>query len=141
MTWMTNPRLTTFDLGLLHSFDAAFDRLRAAGLLTPAITMEQLNGVLNTDQKQVVQQILGLNPKSYGVSTPHLGVEPVPTDLVVVSGQKYKYKGGAKVMSDKLVPQPVYDAFVRMDEAFQLEYPGRALLIESAYRSPASQII
>jgi len=132
---------TKFALEVLRSFSDATTQLKDQGLWTPALTLEQLDSALSPQQKQIVAQILKLNPADYGVTTHYIGMEPVPSDLAIVSGQQYMEDWDTQALADKYVPRPIYDAFVRMDQAFQADHPNRRLLIESGYRSPAWQII
>lgn len=109
--------------------------------MNPRLTIEQLKDMLDAPQQEVIDQILALNPKDYDVATPYIGLEPVPLGLEMVSGQQYVEQGSVKTLGDKYVPRQVYQAFMSMDSAFQVDYPERKLLIESGYRSPALQLI
>ncbi len=134
--------LKTFDPAVLKSFPPTFASLKERGLLIPTLTVESLKKLLSTGQRGVIEQILKLNPKDYGVDTPYAGdLEGVPTDLVVVTGQQYVEDGEVKTLDDKYVPRHVYEAYVRMNEAFKSEYPDRTLLVGACYRSPAYQIV
>ncbi len=126
---------------VLDSFAAVFDRLKEQGRLTPALTLGELEGALNPRQREVVERILTLDPKDYGVTIPYLGVEAVPNDLVRVTGQRVWRNGEAHIISEKLMPRPIYMAFERMNRAFEAAHSGRKLLVSSGYRSPASQIV
>jgi hypothetical protein len=76
----------TFDPTVLGSFPATFDSLKERNLLTPALTIERLKELLNAEQRDIVNQILNLDPKDYGVSSPYVGdLEAVLTDLVVAT--------------------------------------------------------
>lgn len=132
---------TKFSLEVLRSFSDAATRLKERGYWTPALTLEQLDATLDSRQKQIVAQILNLNPVDYGVTIPFIGIEPVPSDLAIVSGQQYTEGWDTQALADKYVPRPIYDAFARMNNAFQAKHPDRTLLIESGYRSPAWQVI
>jgi LAS superfamily LD-carboxypeptidase LdcB len=138
---MSGP-LRSFDESTLQTFPAAFESLERQGILTPTVTLDRLKSSLNTDQQVIVDQIINLKPGDYGVDTPYAGdLEPVPADLVKVSGQQYTEKGERKTLGDKYVPRPIFAAYARMNDAFRAESPGRALLIGSCYRSPAYQIV
>lgn len=133
---------TTFDDATLQSFSAVFDHLKEQKLFTPELTLETLKGALNAEQLYIVEQILNLNPKDYEVGTPYAGdLEPVPSDLVKVSGQQYTEDGELKTLDERYVPKRVYEAYAQMNDAFTKDYPERKLLIGSCYRSPAYQII
>jgi LAS superfamily LD-carboxypeptidase LdcB len=104
--------------------------------------MEQLVSWLSADQRVIVDQVMDLSPQDYGVHTPYSGdLEPVPADLVKVTGQQYAEHGEQKTLSDKYVPRHVYAAYVRMNAAFMSWRPDRRLLIQSCYRSPAYQVV
>lgn len=138
---MSEP-ITSFDESALATFPATFELLEAQGVLTPTVTLDQLRTLLSADQRAVVDQVIDLDPRDYGVQTPYAGdLEPVPADLVRVSGQRYAEHGELKTMSDKYVPRHVFDAYARMNEAFMAQHRNRRLLIQSGYRSPAYQVV
>jgi hypothetical protein len=132
----------SFDSETMATFPATVELLEKQGILTPTITLDQLRASVSAAQRAIVDQIIELDPRDYGVRTPYAGdLEPVPADLVRVSGQRYTVHGEPKTLSDKYVPRPVFDAYVRMNDAFAADHPGRALLIQSGYRSPAYQVV
>src|SRR5579872_3147229 len=123
------PRLASE--AVAESFAATTARLREGGLLSPTLTLERLGAELDDAQREVVERVLSLDPKDFGVNIPYVGLEPVPQDLAVISGQQYRYLGELKTIEDTYLPRPVHDAFVRMSDGFRTSYPQRALLIES----------
>lgn len=138
---MSTP-IASFDDEVLKTFPSAFDLLKKQGVLTPTITLDTLKVHLSVEQQAIVEQILKLDPKGYDVHTPYAGdLEPVPDDLVKVSGQKYTENGEQKTLDDKYVPHHIFEAYTRMNEKFMTEHPGRALLVGACYRSPAYQIV
>jgi LAS superfamily LD-carboxypeptidase LdcB len=126
---------------LLTDLSEIFKELRKKGILTPAITIAQLEALLTPDQRHVIDVIQKLNPTDYGVHIPFEGLEPVPPKLVHVSGQHYKLNGESKTHTTQLVPEDVFDAYTSMNSEFKALHPDRSLLIGSAYRSPAYQIV
>ena len=75
------------------------------------------------------------------MDTPYAGdLEPVPSDLVTVSGQWYTEHGGQRTLGDKYVPRQVFEKYTALNDAFTCEHRGRRLLIQSCYRSPAYQV-
>ncbi len=85
---------------------------------------------------------MGLKPIDYGVKTPYAGkLEPVPDNLVKVSGQQYAEKNEQKTLDDKYVPRHIFEAYTLMNETFIAKHPDRKLLIQACYRSPAYQIV
>jgi LAS superfamily LD-carboxypeptidase LdcB len=137
---VTEP-LASFDAATLSTFPATFESLEEQGILTPTVTLGRLRDSLTAAQRAIADQIIDLEPRDYGVSTPYAGdLEPVPADLVTISGQQYTEHGQQKTLSDKYAPRHVFDAYVRMNNAFTAEYPDRRLLIQSCYRSPGYQV-
>lgn len=134
--------IASFDEEILATFPGVFDSLEKQGVLTPIVTLDRLMLFLSADQQAIVNQIINLKPQDYGVMTPYAGdLEPVPTDLVKVSGQQYTEQGEQKIMAARYVPRHVFEAYVRVNEAFMAAHPNRKLLIGSCYRSPAYQVV
>jgi LAS superfamily LD-carboxypeptidase LdcB len=130
----------SFDEELLRGLLARLDQLEAAGILTPVITLDRLREFLSDGQRVLVEQVISLRPGDYGVTAPYAGdLEPVPPDLVRVSGQQYIEHGQRRTLGDKYVPRHVFTWYSALNEAFTDEHPGRRLLIGSCYRSPAYQ--
>lgn len=131
----------SFDEELLRGLLARLDQLEAAGVLTPVITLDRLREFLSDGQRVLVEQVINLRPGDYGVTAPYAGdLEPVPPDLVRVSGQQYNQHGQRRALGDKYVPRHVFTWYLALNEAFTDEHPGRRLLIGSCYRSPAYQV-
>ena len=85
---MSGP-ITSFDESTLATFPATLKLLEEQGILTPTVTLDRLGPFLSTAQQAVVDQIMDLDPRDYGVHTPYAGdLEPVPADLVKVVGQQ-----------------------------------------------------
>lgn len=120
---------------------AAVERLKQSGMFSPVMTMDTLTGALPDDQKQLVEQVLELDPQDYGVATPYVGLETAPDDLVLVSGQRYVRDGTETTIEDRYLPKHVHAAFLDMNYAFEEDNPGRSLLIGAGYRSPAYQVV
>jgi LAS superfamily LD-carboxypeptidase LdcB len=138
---MSEP-VASFDESVLSTFPAAFDSLEERGALIPTVTLDTLRPLLNAGQQAVFDQVMNLKPRDYGVTTPYAGdLEPVPADLVIVSGQQYTDHGERKTLGDKYAPRHIFEAYVRMNEAFAAEHQNRQLLIQSCYRSPAYQVV
>ncbi len=102
----------SFDEALLSRFLARLDQLEADRVLTPVITLDRLREFLDDGQRDLVEQIIRLRPGDYGVETPYAGdLEP-----------------------------HVFEKYTALNDAFADEHPGRQLLIQSCYRSPACQV-
>lgn len=138
---MSRP-INSFNQTVLETFPGTFNQLKEQGLLTPTITLEKLKASVNAEQRAVIEQILALKPQDYGVKTPYAGdLEPVPEDLVVMSGQQYVENGIPKTLDDKYVPRHIFEAYRRMNDSFMADHPNRKLLILACYRSPAYQVV
>jgi LAS superfamily LD-carboxypeptidase LdcB len=134
--------ITSFDESTLATFPATFEMLEEQGILTPTVTLDRLRASLSAVQQAIVDQIIDLDPQDYGVNTPYAGdLEPVPSDLVRVTGQQYTEHGEQRTIGEKYVPRHIFDAYVRMNDAFMTEHRNRTLLIQSGYRSPAYQVV
>jgi LAS superfamily LD-carboxypeptidase LdcB len=131
----------SFDEALLRGFLARLDQLETDRVLTPIITVDRLREFLDDGQRMLVEQVIGLRPSDYGVDTPYAGdLEPVPSDLVTVSGQHYTEHGERRTLGDRYVPRHVFEKYTALNDAFTGEHPGRRLLVQSCYRSPAYQV-
>lgn len=138
---MSTP-IQSFDPSVLQTFASTFVSLKEQGVLTPIVTADDLNAGLTSEQRAIVDQIVGLKPIDYDVKTPYASdLEPVPDDLVKVSGQQYTENGEQKTLNDKYVPRHIFEAYTRMNEAFTAGNPGRKLLVLACYRSPAYQVV
>jgi LAS superfamily LD-carboxypeptidase LdcB len=136
-----NDPIASFDESVLRTFPETLESLAEQGVLIPTVTLDRLTPLLNTGQQAIFGQIMNLKPSDYGVNTPYAGdLEPVPADLVTVSGQQYTEHGERKTLGEKYVPRPIFEAYDLMNEAFTAEHPDRKLLIQSCYRSPAYQV-
>jgi len=126
----------------MQTFAATFASLKEQGILTPIVTFDALQAGLTAKQQAVVDQIVNLKPIDFGVKTPYAGpLEPVPNDLVKVSGQEYIEHGNRRTLDDKYVPRHIFEAYTRMSKAFTADYPDRKLLVLACYRSPAYQVV
>lgn len=137
-----NDQIGSFDESVLKTFPVTFESLEEQGILTPTVTLARLRPLLSTGQQAVFDRVMNLKPRDYGVNTPYAGdLEPVPADLVKVSGQQYTQHGERRTLADKFVPRHIFDAYARMNEEFMAGHPDRKLLIQSCYRSPAYQVV
>lgn len=103
-----NQPVTAFDESTLSEFLETLNHLADQGVLIPTITLDELKASLSADQRAIVDQIINLKPEDYGVKTPYAGdLEPVPTDLVKISGQRYTEQGERKTIAEKYVPRHI----------------------------------
>ncbi len=139
---LMSPHVTSFDDNILKTFAITFASLKEQGILTPTVTLDSLKSGLTAEQQSIVDQIIDLKPIDYGVKTPFAGeLEPVPDDLVKVSGQQYTENGEKKTLDDKYMPHHIFEAHTRVNDAFMADYADRKLLVLACYRSPAYQVV
>jgi LAS superfamily LD-carboxypeptidase LdcB len=132
---------TSLQGSAMRALAETFSLLHRRGILAPTTTLDALNAQLTAAQQAIVDQLVNLEPRDYGVKTPYAGeLEPVPPDLVKVSRQQYCEDGEQKILGDKYVPRHVFDAYAAMNNAFMAGHPTRRLLVVSCYRSPAYQV-
>jgi LAS superfamily LD-carboxypeptidase LdcB len=137
-----NSPVQSFDPLVLETFATTFVTLKEQGVLTPTVTLESLKNGLTGEQQSIVDQIIDLKPIDYDVKTPFAGeLEPVPDDLVKVSGQQYTENDEQKTIDDKYVPRHIFEEYMRMNEAFVSDHSDRKLLVLACYRSPAYQVV
>ncbi|MEK7506552.1 MAG: D-alanyl-D-alanine carboxypeptidase family protein [Patescibacteria group bacterium] len=101
---------------------------------------EKIYKFLSNEEKIFIKKIMGIDPQNYGFRGLRYDLVPVPQKLVVIRNQQYRQKGGLKTLPPQLVPKKVYSAFRKLNEAMEKDI-SKKLLIESAYRSPAYQLI
>lgn len=131
-----------FDKDALRSLQVTLASLKEQGTLTPLMTLEALKKSVNAVQRQIIEQVIKLNPRDYNVDLPYAGdLEPVPTDLEVVRNQHYFNGANRKVLDDVYVPRHIYENYLRMNDVFKSVCADRSLLIGACYRSPAYQVV
>jgi len=104
------------------------------------ITRTALADILDHKELEVVDRVYHIDPPRYGFKGPRLTVEPVPDKLVRVPPHPYTYQGENYLTDTQYLPEPPYEAYLRMAQA-ALEETGRKLLINSSYRSPDYQAL
>lgn len=108
--------------------------------LPEKMTFKILYGLITREERKFLKKIMRINPKIYGFKGPYYGITPVPQNLIVVKNQIYKRGGRRKIIPPQLVPRKVYSAYLKLNKALE-NYTSKKLLIESAYRSPAYQLV
>jgi D-alanyl-D-alanine carboxypeptidase len=95
---------------------------------------------LDKEEKRLIKRIQGLDLKKYNKKTPFLGILPVPKNLVMIRGQKYKINSKVYQVPLQFLSREVYWTFKKMNQAIKNDLK-KPLLIMSGYRSPAFQMI
>lgn len=115
-----------------------FKKERKEGVAT--ISFEELKDTLSPDEISFMEDMLKIKPEDYGVSLEFLGYHPVPDDLVAIKGQSYVWEGEEKQIAPQYLPKNIYEAFLEMNKSLK-KNTGKELLVKSAYRSPAYQVL
>jgi hypothetical protein len=104
-------------------------------------SMEDFWKVVGTDNKDLIEKILRINPFDYGFRGEEIIDEPIPYDAVAIDNSQYAEAGEYAIQPNAYLPIPVFNAFSKMNQEFTKIYPSRKLLVGSGYRSPAFQIV
>lgn len=137
---MTNGTIK-WDMAALTPWLETIQTVNQSEATSANLTFEQLNSYLSFEQRAMVEMLLKIDPTTYGIQAPYLGLQEVPQDIVTISGQMYTEGGKHIAMRAKYLPVAAFTAFSKMKHAFGEANPGRTLLIESGYRSPAYQVL
>lgn len=122
-----------------QALEAKLIQLQAQGSLAANTTLPQLYSLLESHEADMMRSFLKLEPSDYGINMPHTGLSDVPDNLQAVQTDLTTKFAKRQLVS--FMPRPVAEAFLDMRQAFGRDHPGRTLCIESAYRSPAYQLV
>jgi len=103
--------------------------------------LEDMWAICDSLTKQLIDNILALNPKEYGFKGQSMPHESVPIDVVAISDHIGNESGEYGLSATVYLPSAVYKPFTEMSELFSRDYPERKLLVGSGYRSPAFQLV
>lgn len=103
------------------------------------ISFESFDKLLNEDEIALCKKYLAIDPKEIGYKLPLLGFEDTPDNLVEISNQSYTWENKVETIPNQYIPKTVYDAFIRLMDAMELDIKKR-VLVEWGYRSPARQV-
>lgn len=107
---------------------------------SPIISFNQLRHLLTSEEDEIVQYILTVDPRDFGFKGKYLGIVDVPKDIVTISGQEITVEDKTRLLADQFVPRNVYEGYLLLNKQIFKDL-GRILLVESAYRSPAYQVL
>ncbi len=65
----------------MKTFPATFESFEEEAVLTPTVTLDRLEPALSAAQRTIVDQIMNLDPRDYGVTRPTLAMSPCPRIL------------------------------------------------------------
>jgi len=104
------------------------------------IDFKTLRTLTTKEEWKLVSAIIHIDPRQYGFKGPYYGITQVPKNLAVIRNQQYHKGRNMKKIPPQLIPKSAYAAYQILLRAMK-EDISKTVLIESAYRSPAYQLI
>lgn len=113
---------------------------RKADGTAPMMTFAELYKGLSDTQKELLNRVRKINPQSdFNFQGAYLGEERGDVEFVALKNQKIVKDSGEEALPTQYLPRPVHEAYQVMMGGMKADL-GRALLVESGYRSPAYQL-
>ena len=106
--------------------------------LTRISSMNDLWSLTDEVNARVIKKIVQLDPTQFGFKGRKIPNKSVPKNIVKVDISQSAQDDSTRTY--QYLPAPVYEAFMRMNQQFTKDNPGRTLLVGSGYRSTAYQI-
>jgi len=135
-------RLTPTDIRLrktiLKTLKPIIDQKKHTGVMN-VMPFEELYQPLSSRERQFLDDIRSVNPKTLGATAHAFGDPPADVFFVSVPVQWIDREGKRKALPRQFLPQPVYEAYTAMMRAMEKDL-GKVLYIESGFRSPAYQL-
>jgi D-alanyl-D-alanine carboxypeptidase len=139
---VTVDRLTEPEIAALQSVLATLgpvvDAMKQNGTAN-VMSWDHLYDPLTDEQRAFLDEFRALKGESLGATAHYFGEAPQEHTLVPVPPQYILVNGRPDRLDPQYLPEPVYDAYVKMMDAMEAEI-GSRLLVESGYRSPAYQL-
>lgn len=104
------------------------------------MSFEDLYQLLNAEETNYVQELLTQKPSDFGNKEQFKGIDPVPSNMVPIAGQKVTYDGKENMVETQYLPKHVYAAYVQLRKSYVAD-TGRDIFVGSGYRSPANQAV
>lgn len=105
------------------------------------INFDQLFRLLEREEKELAKAALSLRPENYGIRACFLGIEPVPKNLVAISGQSYSINGETKKIEfTHFLLKNHFSVYSALNKKMKND-TSREINVYSGYRSPAFQIM
>jgi len=104
------------------------------------LSFQELAQTLSTDEYEIIDQLLAINPTRLGFYGEFVGYDDPPANLVAISGQHFDTEEGRRFVPTQYLPRHVWSAFQDMQLAMHRDIGGM-LMVKSGYRSPAHQAI
>lgn len=108
---------------------------------SPVSAYEDLWRLTTPETRQLIEKIMGFDPREFGFRGSAILVESTPHDIISIPLPPKASEGDSLANQYAYMPKMVYEAFNNMSSAFNNEFSPRKLLVLSGYRSPAFQIV
>lgn len=102
------------------------------------IDINTLKQKLATNEIQLINEVLKIDPTKYGFKGEYLGLDKTPNDLVAINDQKYTFRRKIYQIETQYLRKAVFAAYHKMNKSILTDL-GKKLLVASAYRSPVYQ--
>lgn len=126
----------TMILSVLRNVKAHGKRTKIPAILD----FKTLRTLITKEEWKLISVIIHIDPKQYGFKGPYYGIARVPKSIVVIRDQRYSKGRSIKKIPPQPVPKNTYAAYQALVRAMEKDI-SKTVLIESAYRSPAYQLI
>jgi len=104
------------------------------------LSLDSFLDLFTKEEKDIIEDYLQIDPKSFGYKLPFIGTKENTNDLVSMKGQSYISVDKEKIIIPcQYLPQETYEAYTKLNEAMQNEI-GKKVLVLYGYRSVARQI-
>jgi hypothetical protein len=123
---------------ILKTISPVIQKKRAACTLI-TMSFDDLFKPLSKEQARMLDQFKNLDGNEVGIKLSFRGIAQGVPELVMLKGQKVKFRGKTVELPIQYLPDDVYNAYCRMMDAMEKD-TGKRLLVESGYRSSAYQL-
>jgi LAS superfamily LD-carboxypeptidase LdcB len=128
------------DKEIIQSIFTKLSEAKKQGKATRLLELDDLHGMLSTNETRLLGRIYAINPIFYGIKSSYIGIEPIPDDLIEIAPQNFYNEGRMHTTRAQYLPQPTFKAFEAMASALKRDL-GRPLLITSSYRTSVRQAL
>jgi zinc D-Ala-D-Ala carboxypeptidase len=140
MNILIQMNLTEKEKTLIESVLLRKDESEKNGIPLAILDFGNFEKMLTADELEVSKKIMRIEPSIYGFNGSFLGMSSVPSNLVAIDDQKYKHNEEEYIIPTQFIQKEIYEAYTDMNKKMGEEI-NKTILIESAYRSPAYQLL
>lgn len=104
------------------------------------LAFKKLNSLLSKSELKIIKRVLEINPRKYDFKGDRLGIQSIPNNLTRINDQHYIFKRKKHDISTQYLLKQVLKNYQALNKSLAKDI-GKKLLVGSAYRSPAYQVI